>query len=56
MKNYMKTYISPKTIVIGIQTSSLLSGSNSISIATRDYDGRSVLSRQGHFLIGDEEE
>ena len=45
MRNYKKTYISPKTIVIGIQTSSLLSESNFITTANKEYDGRSVLSR-----------
>lgn len=45
MRNYKKTYISPKTIVIGIQTSSLLSESNFITTANEEYDGRIVLSR-----------
>ncbi len=49
MKNNRKTYISPKATVIGIKTSSLLSGSNYIKTADQEYDGRVVLSRGSQY-------
>ena len=55
MKNNRKTYISPKATVIGIQTSSLLSGSNYIKTADQEYDGRVVLSRENRFSMWEEE-
>ena len=53
MKNNRKTYISPKATVIGIKTNPLLSGSNYIKTANKDYDGRTVLSREARFSWGD---
>ena len=53
MKNNRKTYISPKATVIGIKTNPLLSGSNYIKTANKDYDGRAVLSREARFSWGD---
>ena len=53
MKNNRKTYISPKATVIGIKTNPLLSGSKYIQTANKDYDGRTVLSREARFSWGD---
>jgi len=55
MKNNRKTYISPKATVIGIKTNPLLSGSNYINTADKDYDGRVVLSRESRFSNWEEE-
>ena len=55
MKNNRKTYISPKTTVIGIKTNPLLSGSNYIKTANQEYDGRVVLSRVSRFSKWEEE-
>jgi hypothetical protein len=55
MKNNRKTYISPKATVIGIKTNPLLSGSNYIKTADKEYDGRVVLSRGSQFSNWEEE-
>ncbi|MBR3089296.1 MAG: hypothetical protein IKH02_09765 [Prevotella sp.] len=55
MKNNRKTYISPKATVIGIKTNPLLSGSNYIKTADKEYDGRVVLSRESQFSNWEEE-
>lgn len=49
-----KTYNSPKIKVIDININPLMSGSNYIKTANRDYDGRAVLSRESKFTTWEE--